>query len=420
VELSDLDSLAKRQDSEEKAAKALAGARAGLVLGRDASTVFFASLALRLVPEVDWNEKTMATDGKGLFYNPDFVNGLNKDELRGVVVHEVMHPAMGHHARRQGRDLKRWNTATDLSINPLIKAAGLQLPAGMYMPGEGEFADLPKDKSAEEYYNLLPQGNGDDEQGGQQPRQGGGGQGDGQGDGEQSEGGGKGTPDPGGCGAVKDPPQQTSNSQAESEWKEAVAQAENASKGKGNLPGGLARMVDKVVRPVADWRDVLREFVSQQARNDYSWARPNRRFIHLGLYLPGMHSEELGDVVVMVDTSGSIGQRELALFGNELNGILGAFDCSVTVLYHDTTVCHVQHWRSTDGPLELEAKGGGGTSHVDAFDWIRREGASPACVVALTDMDTTFPADPGVPTLWAAVSAGTKSGPFGRTIHLDQ
>ena len=79
--------------------------------------------------------------------------------------------------------------------------------------------------------------------------------------------------------------------------------------------------------------------------------RPNRRLLQQGLYLPGLHSEELGDVVVAVDTFGSVGERELAVFAREVQGVVDAFDCTVTVLYHDTSVCGKQRWRSTDGPL---------------------------------------------------------------------
>ena len=83
-----------------------------------------------------------------------------------------------------------------------------------------------------------------------------------------------------------------------------------------------------------------------------------------GLYLPGLHSEELGDVVLAVDTSGSIDEQMLGLFAAEANAVLGAYDCTVTVLYHDTEVQKVQTWRSADGPLVLEPVGGGGTSHA--------------------------------------------------------
>src|SRR4029077_10579969 len=115
----------------------------------------------------------------------------------------------------------------------------------------------------------------------------------------------------------------------------ALAQAQGAAAGRGPLPAGLGRAVKGVLHPPADWRAVLREFVSASAKNDYSWVRPNRRFAAQGLYLPGLHSEELGDVVLAVDTSGSIDEKMLGVFAREVSAILSAYDCTATVLYHD-------------------------------------------------------------------------------------
>jgi hypothetical protein len=78
----------------------------------------------------------------------------------------------------------------------------------------------------------------------------------------------------------------------------------------------------------------------------------------------------------------------------------------------------VDEWRSTDGPLELTPVGGGGTSHVCGFAWLKKDGRSPACVVALTDLDTEFPPDPGVPILWAVTGEWTEA-PFGRVVRFD-
>src|SRR5204863_9560540 len=102
-----------RQAAEERAGKALAAARGRLILGPDARSVFFATLALRLVPEPDWDVETMATDGRVLKYNPGFVTGLSPDEARGLLAHDVMHNALGHPARQGGRHPAGWNAACD-------------------------------------------------------------------------------------------------------------------------------------------------------------------------------------------------------------------------------------------------------------------------------------------------------------------
>jgi len=120
-----------------------------------------------------------------------------------------------------------------------------------------------------------------------------------------------------------------------------------------------------------------------------------------------------------VDTSGSIGAKELGIFAEEANAVLASYDCSVTVLYHDTEVQKVQTWRSSDGPLVLDAIGGGGTSHVCVFDWIAQAGEQPACVICLTDLETEFPtAIPAVPVLWAVTGGRVSEAPFGQVVPL--
>ena len=393
-----LETEVVKQSAEIEAAKRLATTRAKLILGRDAKSAFFATLALRLKLVVDWTCETMSTDGKTLHYHPSFVIGLSPDELLGVMVHEVMHNALSHPFRRGGRDPERWNIACDLAVNPLLLETGFVLPPSCLLPGEGAYARLPLGKSADEYYGLLevPESTSPSE------------------DSEPN-------PDPGGCGSVKEPdPGDPSLSESvAAEWQVAVVQAEQIAQSRGEMPSGLQRAVESIQHPPVDWREVLRVFVSASARNDYSWSRPNRRFLWQGLYLPGLHSEELGDIVIAIDTSGSVGTRELGQFTTEVNAILGAFDCTATVLYHDTEIQHVQTWRSSDGPLSLEPIGGGGTSHRCVFDWLDREAMMPSCVICLTDLQTRFPdRTPLMPVLWTIIGNNPMVPPFGYCVQV--
>jgi predicted metal-dependent peptidase len=397
-----LEEAAQKQAAEERAAQAISIARCRLVLGKDAKSAFFATLALRLIPEVRWDVETLATDGKQLVYNPEFINRCSPEEQIGLVAHEVMHLSLGHHARRGHRDMAQWNVAADLAINPLLIEAGFTLPSDGCVPGKGQYAKLPVGKSAEDYYNLLPNttdGDCRNEAQNHNP-----------------------CPDPGGCGGVLDPGDGSPAAckEAEGDAAVAVSQAERVAKQRGELPGGIARLVAQVLEPKVDWRETLRAFVSRFARNDYSWAHPNRRIIHQGLYLPGLRSEELGDVVLAIDTSGSIGGKVLERFASEAEGILQSYDCTVTILYHDAHIQHVQSWRSTDGPLVLEPKGGGGTDHHAVFDWIAEQDVDPACLVCLTDLASSFPdGPPTYPVLWATVDAGNLKAPFGMQVEID-
>lgn len=396
----EIERAAKRLSDEEQAAKAVSNARTALVLGRDAKSAFFASLALRLDPKPDWDVPTAATDGRDLLYNPAWVLGLPAAKRLGTMGHEVLHCAMGHHTQGHDLDPMRRNIAMDLAINPILLEAGFQLPDDGCVPGQpGPYKDLPPGLSWREYYDLLPDKKGGDEDGDDE---------------------GKGSPDPGGCGTTKKP---GDGSQADcktslEKWKNHVTQAQTLAERRGRLPGGLGRAITDALAPKVDWREVLREFVSAHSRNDYSWRPPNKRYVAAGLYLPSTRSEELGDVVIAVDTSGSIGPEVLDRFASEVQSILDNFGCRLTILYHDSEVAHVQVWQSSDGPLTLEPRGGGGTDHKPVFEWVEESGEVPTCMVCLTDMYSSFPdKGPDYPVLWASTTKG-KEAPFGQLVEV--
>src|SRR5262249_17519064 len=149
---------------------------------------------------------------------------------------------------------------------------------------------------------------GEDGDQGQEPGGQPGGGGDQEADGDQE---GNGQPkqgkDHGNCGGIR-PPGDTSESAAkesESNWDVNLSRAEQQAKQRGTLAGGLSRLVKQMFKRVVDVAEKLREFMTRPARNDYSWQRPNRRFIHMGLYLPGLYSLDLGEVLATFDTSGS-------------------------------------------------------------------------------------------------------------------
>jgi predicted metal-dependent peptidase len=390
--ISELEQRASRHRAEEEAAEAYSTALTRLLRGKIndsgdrnmASCAFFATLAMRLKRQPDWDIPTAVVNGRTLKYNPDWLLSLSADERVAVLAHEVLHCSNAHHVRRRERDNDLWNIAADLSINGLLKDTGFQMPQGVLYAERQGFAE---GLSAEEYYDQLPY----------EPHT--------QGD------------DPGGCGGVDDgAADEAGRRQQEAEWKIATAQAAQMAGERGEMSGGLERFVQSVTAPQVDWRAELREFVNSHAKKDYAWVPPNRRFVHMGLYLPSLHSDELGDVVVACDCSGSIGEDDLARFAGEIEEIAAVAQCRVTVLYHDSRVLKVQEWEPTDGPLKLTPVGGGGTNHRPVFEWIDRL-PEPTCVVCLTDLASRFPDRvPSYPVLWATDSS--KQGPFGRTIRI--
>jgi predicted metal-dependent peptidase len=371
-------------------------ARAGLILDQP----FFGALALKLILHEDETIETAATNGRDLIYNPEWILSLPLETVKGVLAHEVMHCASQHHTRRGERNPARWNIAGDHVINHIIKAAGFTLPDGHF--DEPSFHGL----ETEAVYNLIPDGDGG----------GGGGQPGGPGD-------------PGGCGGVQDAPtpgggnqpaQGADMTEAEQDWKVSTIQAAQAARMQGKLPAGVERLLDPLLNPKVDWRDVLRNFIERAARNDYSWTMPNSRYIQQGLYMPRLHSLELGDIVVAVDTSGSIGQSELSQFAGELSGMLEAYPMTAHVIYVDTAVHGEETFATEDLPVNLNPKGGGGTDFRPAFEWTDGQDFTPAALVYLTDMYGSFPAHvPDYPVIWCALDGWTGGAPFGEVCNMD-
>ncbi len=376
------------------AAKKMIKARANLVMAHP----FFGTLALRLKIEADPNQKSAVCDGTTIRYNPKYVDELPLSKVQGLIAHEVMHPAFLHHTRRGNRDKAKWNKACDHSINTILQKAGFDLP-------EGTYSDPKYDgMTAEHIYTLLPDdpndgdgGNGPNGAGGNGSNNGGGG------------GGGGGNNDPGGDGGVDDSPQsqngggsQSQQNHEEAEWKVAVSQAAHVAKQTGKLPGGLDRMIADMLTPTFPWRSILRRFMTEKCLDNFTWTRGNRRFIAQGLYLPSRLSDDaMGDVVVVIDTSGSIGDKELTEFGSEIKGIVEETKPAKThVIYCDARVAHVDTFGPND-ELEFKAHGGGGTDFRPPFKWLKDRGITPKVLVYLTDGYGPFPEqEADFPVMW--------------------
>jgi predicted metal-dependent peptidase len=384
---------------------------------------FFGALILRLkLVEVDWLD-TMATDGASLFFNARFVAGLSDPELVGVLAHEVMHPALQHHTRRGDRDAELWNVACDYAINPILLQAEMKLPTDCL--NDPKFANM----AAEEIYAAIARQTREDS-GKNDPsadqKNGG--------DDEQNSGAGTGRSasprtapsTPGGFGQVldapdpADPARPASPAQKElqaQEWRIAVEQAQRAAAIAGKVPAGLERLIDVERRSEVDWREALRRFLSQTVPQDYRWTPPNRCFASLGIYLPSLYREGLGEIAVAIDTSGSITDDLLAAFAGELSAIASeARPERIHVMYCDASVERVDEFANGE-PIELKAVGGGGTDFRPVFEHIEDNRMEPRCLIYLTDLAGKFPdEEPAFPVLWAATTDRTP--PFGEKLRI--
>ncbi|CAB4130533.1 vWFA domain containing protein [uncultured Caudovirales phage] len=379
--------------NEQQLEDRITKARASIIM----DSVFFGSLMVRLQPKLNNDIPTMATEGKYIHYNANFTDGLNDAELKGVIVHEVMHCAMAHHARRGERSARGWNMACDYAINPLVKESGFMLPKNcLENPAYAGMA-------AEEIYALFPDGDGDSG-------------GDGMGSDHWNVGGVEPGAGDGDSSSKSDLEQEQQN------WKNAVAEAAMTARMMGKMPAGLDRFVEELMDATLPWQELLARFIHNVAKNDFNWSRPNKGLLqNFGIYMPTLHSDACGTVALIVDTSGSIGQRELTEFGAELNGILDMVRPErVHVIYCDAAVAHVEEFTPDQYPVRLEAHGGGGTDFRPAFEYIDENLSDVQCAIYLTDMYGTFPdSEPDYPTMWVSNST-VSDAPFGQVIQLSR
>jgi len=381
---------------------------------------FFGTLLFRLGGKASRSVATMATDGVSLFYNPEFVDGLNAAELAGVLAHEVMHPALQHHTRRDDRNPARWNMACDYAINQILIDAGLTLPKDVLV--DNRFRGM----SAERIYNLIGEDEKQERSTGQSESPSANGSGGPEGGSLQDDQAGnepQAPSTPGGVGQVLDAPEpeaESSPSVAEQarEWQIAVEQAETVAKVAGKLPGGAVRALEASQAAKVDWRELLRRAWSDTIPADYSWTRPNRRHVWAGLYLPGITSEGVGEIAIAVDCSGSVSSRQLGLFEAEIRSILaGQRPQLVHVLYFDAAVQKVETYQAGQ-PVSLSPVGGGGTDFRPCFDWLQERGIVPQILVFLTDLCGAFPSEvPPYPVIWA--STESRRAPFGGVVPME-
>ena len=407
----------------------LAAARTRLILDKP----FLGALVLRLPmnpAKPDWC-KTTATDARAFYYNPEYIGSLTLDQTQFMLAHEALHCALSHFARRQHRVIHKWDLACDYAINPLLIDDGLKPPPNaLVMP-------MYKGMTAEEIYPLIDdndesetldkhaydqdnQSRGsntgrtekDLERQQQEPQQ--------QDQGEQGNQGGERSAKPEDGGAADEPQPLTPDEQEtlSVQWQQRMAGAAQQAMQAGKLGGELKRMIDHLLQPQLPWRMLLARYMTAISRDDYSYSRPSRRE---GDYvLPSLRSGQT-DLVVAVDTSGSIKDSEIEEFIEEIDALKGQVRARVTLLPCDAALCEgapfrFEPWEQFSRPDEI--KGGGGTSFVPVFQWVAKEGIQPDLLVYFTDADGEFPKqEPHYPVIWLV--KGRSKVPWGQRIQLN-
>ena len=418
---------------------------------------FFGSLVLRLPLRPDPTRETLATDGQEIRYSPKWVANTDAHLIETAMARVVMACALKHHTRRGDRDPERWQMASQLVTHALIRDAGFTLPPD---------AEAWDDLSVEQAYERLPTpedgdsgdegdeasgdaaaggsaaaqsspGGGDDDtddpsdsadaansnDGGKDQDEDAGGrdpdEGDGNGQGKDDASDAPPSHDPSGTGEVMDASTRGGDDSdaaatpvdaavEEQAWDEAMHQALNIARAEGKVPGQVEETVKGAHAGTLDWRTLLRRYMTDAAKSDYSWSLPNRRFIDSGLYLPSIRSEGIETIAVIVDTSGSLPAATLAAFWAELREVAAEIRPErVVVLQVDAAVQDAAEYAPDELPEEIALKGRGGTDFRPGFEWLDEQGIQPAVCLYFTDMEcSSYPeAAPPFDVIWCNYSS---------------
>jgi predicted metal-dependent peptidase len=354
---------------------------------------------------------TACTDGRDEYYGKDFVESLNDFEFRFLILHETYHRMYRHlttweHLHKDNAQLA--NMAMDYVINVKLFDTDANRHGWIKMPECGLLDEQYRGMDVAQVYKKLKQD--PPPSGGSGGGQGGSGAGSGQGMDEHD------------WANAQEMSAEERDALAR-EIDEAIRQGAAVA---GKLGSGGDRLLSEVLQTKQDWRELLREFVtSTTAGKDFStYRKVNRRFVGMDLLMPGSISEAVGDIVVAIDTSGSIGEVELAHFMGEVTGICEQVKPSrVHVMYWDTEVCrHEVYLQDELDDLVKSTKpaGGGGTMVECVTPYMRERNLKPECVVVLTD--GYLGGDWGtwdVPVLWAINGNKNATANVGVTIHID-
>jgi predicted metal-dependent peptidase len=399
-----------------------------IALMRHPETALYSGVIMAGESHVSDEMFTAYTDGINKKYSAHFIENLSDEELRGLILHENLHVALMHIPRH--KDLMKENrllanVAMDIVVNNIILKLGdkklCKLPEG------GIFDPKYDGWSVREIYNDLKKQNPQQPDGSGQSRT----QPDGSG---QSNGSGKGEVVVNGKTFSTDDCDEHDESGAEGktpeEMKELEERVQRALREGGMLAGRLGtkmprELEESLVSPV-DWRKELQDYVKSAVRgaDELTWRKFNRSLLANDILAPSVESETITEVVFAVDTSGSIGDADLAAVATQI-----AAACEtcrpekVRVLWWDTHVHGEQVFTDDYDNIRslLKPQGGGGTRAGCVSEYIIKNKITPDCVVVLTDgyLEDNINWDTTADTLWLVKGNSRFVPPSGKKLIIE-
>ena len=351
------------------------------------------------------------TNGRDEQYGREFIKKLDDKELAFVVLHETLHKAYRHMTtwkRLHDEDHRLANLACDYVINlQLVDMDKDELLLAMPKRPDGKplgaIDERFRGMNAKQIFDILKE----------EQEEGGGGGGGGEGFDEH---------DWEGASSLSE----EDKKQLEKEVDQAIRQgiiAEQKVVGKGG--GRMGRDLADLVEPKVDWREVLREFVKAtcNAKDTSSWRRVNRRYLSSDIYMPSLIGERVGHLVIGIDTSGSVGNAELAEFLSEVQSIAkDVHPDKVDLIYWDGEVAGHEEYSASQVDSIIDSTkpaGGGGTDPTCVMEYMKEKAIKPEAIIMLTDGYIGNWGDEwNAPILWTIVGNNRDYAPVGKTIHV--
>jgi len=359
--------------------------------------------------------QTMATDGYHIFYNSKWVDKLSKNELIGLIAHEVLHVVFGHSDRIGSRNHHIWNIACDHAINLLLDACGFKLPRDGYkerafinLSAERIYDEIYKDKDYEKKYQIFSTIGIDSS--------------------ESfpiivSPSGDILMPDD--IRTVNHRDKVSPDLQARRELRQTLL-SEITEKLKGNSAGSSNQELSLADSRRIDWKTLLRKWLFERIRGDWKTYPFSKKNIWREIYLPSVSLDVPSHVVLAIDTSGSVPNSELSKIFIEIQNFRDTFPSKLTVIQCDAKIHKIEEYELDDivpKSKTITVLGRGGTDFRPVFQWIKEQYFVylPILIYA-TDGYGSFPeAQPNYPVIWIVFQKSIKLNhfPFGEVIELD-
>jgi predicted metal-dependent peptidase len=366
----------------------------------NANPIFYSSILFSL--KISFTDKvpTAGVDGKNLVINPDWFCPLKPKEQVGLLAHEALHIAFRHIDYFRYYNLKEfspaaehylWNVAGDHVINLALLEAGYHIPPG-------GCADMRfHNMSTLQVYRVLHS-----EYDATQPQ-----------------------PQPGDGDIIF--PEEGNSAKEEraiadlrAHITEVIGKAAITSKmggeNPGAIPGGILRTLDEVLNPLLPFEVILANYMSVYAKDDYTYRRPNRRFLP-DVYLPSAYGEHLCNIACVFDVSGSVTNEELSSFGRGVRTIAEQLKPEkITLVEFDTEIRGIRDITASNNVMDVKFSGGGGTIIKPVMKWIQKN--KPEVTLIFSDGDFRKPdVNPGSDIIWIIHSNPEFTAPFGKVIH---